>query len=340
MSPVTRTRSNLLRVATTCAFLALVATTTFGQDSRPRRGRARFDAPPPTLQGSVKTEIVASKLLGRDVGYAVYLPKGYDDPKFASKKYPTLYFLHGLFENYDRFISRGGAKMVDDAIAAERLRPLVVVVPNGEYSFFVDSHDGKQPYARFFFEEFLPFVDKTYRVEAKREARVLMGSSMGGAGALRYAFTRGDLFAGVAAHSAAILPRSLDDVSARAKRTIGFIEDRFGSVFGSPVDPTALRKANPLTVAEDVRIDPKLKIYFDCGDHDRYEFFDGCKALSETLKKRGVAHESEIRSGGHGWDYLNDSMPEGLKFLEKALQDAGAASRPAPAESRPGPKND
>jgi enterochelin esterase-like enzyme len=337
------------RAARACAVAAtVIAVSVVGvaQDSRPRRQRA---APPTNLEGSVKTASVPSKLLGRDVSYAVYLPKGYDLPENAKKKWPTLYFLHGLFEDHERWIGRGGAEMLDTAIKKGELVPVIAIVPNGGMSFFVDSVNGKQPYARFFFEEFVPHVDATYRTDPTRDRRVLMGSSMGGAGALRYAFVHGDLFAAVAAHSAAVMPRSVGDASDRAKRTLGFISQRFSDVFGDPLDEKAYRCANPLTVAEDVKIDPRLKIYFDCGEEDRYEFDDGARALHEVLTKIGVKHEMKIRPGTHGWDYLKDAMPDGLKFLNAALKCAPAPgtagggkaeSSPAKGPAPGGPKKD
>lgn len=329
-----------------CAALALCAAVATAQDSRPRRRPT--STPPANLEGVVKTIAVPSKLLGREVSAAIYLPKGYDLPENAARRWPSLYFLHGLFEDHERWIGRGGADMLDAAIKAGHLAPVIAVVPNGGMTFFVDSVDGKQPYARFFFEELVPYVDKTYRTDARREARVLSGSSMGGAGALRYAFLHGDLFAAVAAHSAAIMPRDMNDASPRAKRTLGFISQRFADVFGDPLDPKAYRAANPLTVAEDAKLDPRLKIYFDCGEDDRYEFDDGARALDEALTKLGVAHEMKIRPGNHGWEYLRDAMPHGLKFLNAALQGASAAaaggpkaeSAPAGGGPGPAPKND
>ncbi|HYC77228.1 MAG TPA: alpha/beta hydrolase-fold protein, partial [Planctomycetota bacterium] len=250
----------------------------------------------------------------------VYLPKGYEAPENAKKRWPSLYFLHGLFEGPERWEQRGGAELLDAAVRRGDLTPLVAIVPAGEMSFFVDSADGKQPYARFFFEELIPHVDATYRTVAQRERRVLMGSSMGGAGALRYAFTRGDVFAAVAAHSPAVMPADMNDASPRAKRTLGFVRERFSSVFGDPLCPKAYRCANPLTVAEDVVIDPRLRIWFDCGEDDRYEFDDGCRALADVLAKKGVAHRTRILPGGHGWDYLRSAMPDAFKFLDEALK--------------------
>ena len=78
------------------------------------------------------------------------IEKGYDLPENAKKKWPTLYFLHGLFEDHERWIGRGGVEVLDEAIKKGDLAPVVALVPNGGMTIFVDSVDGKQPYARSF----------------------------------------------------------------------------------------------------------------------------------------------------------------------------------------------
>ena len=301
------------------------------QDSRRRGQRAK----PAAFEGKVAFAEAPSKLLGRDVRHLVYTPKGYDAPENARRRYPVLYFLHGLFESAERWDSRGGSEMIDAAIRRGDLPPVVCIAPDGGSSFYVDSFDGKAPYARFFIEELLPFVDATYRTDARRETRMIAGASMGGAGALRFALKHPDLFAGVAAHSAAILPKDLEDASAGTKRTLGFVAKRFGSVFGDPIDQGAYRSANPLTVAEEFKPDPRLKIWFDCGEKDDYEFHIGARLLHETLAKRGVAHVSKILPGDHGWEYIRAATPASMKFLGDALKAAPAADPKTKPASRP-----
>ena len=41
--------------------------------------------------------VLASKALGHDVGYVVWLPSGYEDK--ADQRYPVIYFLHGAGGN-------------------------------------------------------------------------------------------------------------------------------------------------------------------------------------------------------------------------------------------------
>ena len=162
--------------AVACALMLLVAPEVAAQGSRPSsrpRRQAQFDGS--GLAGSVKFAEVDSKLLGRTVRYGVYLPPGYDESANAKTRYPVVFFLHGLFEGAERWMGRGGAELFDNAIKNKKLPPMLLIFPDAGMSFYADTLDGKKPYARFFVEELVPFVDKTYRTTGDRRQRIVAG---------------------------------------------------------------------------------------------------------------------------------------------------------------------
>ena len=59
---------------------------------------------PQVAAGAVECFSVPSEILGRDVSYCVSLPGGYQD---STRRYPVLYFLHGLFEEPTSWEERG-----------------------------------------------------------------------------------------------------------------------------------------------------------------------------------------------------------------------------------------
>jgi S-formylglutathione hydrolase FrmB len=268
----------------------------------------------------------------KDVGVVTYVPEGYDAPAAAKNRFPVVFFLHGLFENADRWVQRGGASMLEAAIAAGDLPPAIVVAPDAGMSFYCDTIDGKRPYARFFIEECVPWADASFRTRGSRASRVLVGSSMGGFGALHFAFMRPDLFAAVAVHSAAILPDDVAAWSTRAQRAMGYLASEVADVFGDPIDSERWKSVNPMHLARRLDIAAAPAIYLDCGSEDRYAFDDGCRALGDLLGERKIPRVCEIRPGNHGWDYLKDARPHALRFLGTSLKKA-AESRAAP-ESR------
>ncbi len=313
-------------------FLLVAGSASHGRDScpssRPRRGSG-FDTVAKTLKGRVTRTTVPSKLMPKEVGVVTYTPEGYDAKDRAEVRYPVVYFLHGLFENADRWVQRGGASMLEAAITAGELPPVIVVAPDAGMSFYCDTIDGKRPYARFFIDECVPWADATFRTTRTRSARAIVGSSMGGFGALHFAFMRPDLFAAVAVHSAAILPDDTSAWSSRAQRAMGFLAAEVADVFGDPIDAARWKSVNPLHLAR--KLDPETApaIYLDCGSEDRYAFDDGCRHLGEVLTERKIPRICEIRPGNHGWDYLKDAHPHALRFLGETLKKA-ATSRAAP----------
>lgn len=258
--------------------------------------------------------------------FSVYLPKGYDDKASAKTRYPVIYFLHGMFEDDNRFGFRGGSKVLDDALGKKTLPDVIFVCPNGQRrSFYVDN--GEQRVESMIVKELVPHVDKTFRTLAARDQRVLMGVSMGGFGAMKIAFKHPSLFGILATHSAAILPARSKDIKAmfpwahQARLT--------ASIFGDPVDQKRWKAENPLLLAKDLAVEKfkTLRIYFDCGDSDRYGLDKTNKQMHELLTSRKVKHTfTLVKGGNHGWNtrtsaigYNVANLPNSLRFVGQAL---------------------
>src|SRR5260221_2650691 len=62
--------------------------------------------------GRVECNSLPSKILAHPVNYCVILPSSYDTDK--TRKYPVLYFFHGLGDNEQMFIHAGGFNLVED----------------------------------------------------------------------------------------------------------------------------------------------------------------------------------------------------------------------------------
>jgi S-formylglutathione hydrolase FrmB len=63
-------------------------------------------------QSRIDCGAMNSRILKRAVRYCVYLPEGYDASKI--RRYPLLYFLHGLGDNEQTLFNSGGWTMIDD----------------------------------------------------------------------------------------------------------------------------------------------------------------------------------------------------------------------------------
>jgi S-formylglutathione hydrolase FrmB len=248
--------------------------------------------------------------------YGIYLPPSYATS--PSKKYPVLYFLHGLFEDETRWSSRGGTdQIMDKMIADGKIGEFIVAIPNGATSFYVNTRDGSEKWEDMIVKEFMPMIESTYRVNASRTTRGISGVSMGGYGALQIAMKHTDLFGSVSAHSAVLLK----DLSAAkvADRRIAMFQSLFDKIYGINQDLNYWEANNPMSLAKDTKKLNGLKIYFDCGTEDNYGFDVGTRELDEMLTKAGYPHETHLYPGRHGWDYAMLHTNESLLFHWKAF---------------------
>lgn len=255
-----------------------------------------------------------SRILGRAVPYCILLPPSYDTDK--TRRYPILYFLHGLGDNEQMFLHSGGWDLVQDLWESRQLGEYLIVTPAGGESFFINSRDARTRYEDFLVQEFLPFIEGRYRVQAGRAFRGVDGISMGGFGALHLAFHHPELFGSVSAHSAAIIekPPSINVADSAESGRLRL----FGDIFGSPPDRAFWDRVNPLTLAWTADLS-HLAIYFDCGAQDDYGFNVGAEALHRALEARHVPHEFHIYPGSHSWTYFAAHLPASLEFHSRAF---------------------
>jgi len=291
---------------------------------------AAWAAPQAAAPGSpttVSCESISSAILNRSVSYCVDLPADYAS---SSDRYPALYFLHGLFEHEESWGGKGGKEILDGLRRDGRVSKFIVIIPDGGKTFWVNSSDGRERYEDFFIQELVPTIDRKYRTIARREARGVSGSSMGGYGALHLGMRHPDVFGSASAHSAALLPKFPNPLPTEGRW--GFYAQVLQEPFGSPLNEAYWEQENPLTLAEHPERFAGLELYFDCGDHDRYGFNEGNQLLDKILTAKGFVHEFFLRPGSHGWAYLNQVMQYSLlfhwKWFEQAEKSASASGRP------------
>jgi S-formylglutathione hydrolase FrmB len=262
--------------------------------------------------GRVECNSLPSKVLSRPVPYCVLLPPGYDANK--EQRFPILYFFHGLGDDEQMFVHTGGWNLVEDLWERKQLGEFLIVTPAAGATFYINSHDGKTRYEDFLVQEFLPGIEKKFRVKSGRANRAISGASMGGYGALHLAFRHPELFSSVSAHSPALiekLPTFLAGVAPNSGR--GRV---LGSTFGIPSDPAFWDRNSPITIAKTAQL-AGMKIYFDCGDEDDFGFEAGATALDHVLTSRKIPHEFHLYAGRHDWQYFAAHLPASLQFHAK-----------------------
>src|SRR5438552_700018 len=202
-------------------------------------------------QSRIDCDALNSKVLKYVVHYCVYLPARYDSPpanQSAPQRYPVLYFLHGLGDNEQTLFNSGGWTLLDDLRRQHKIGEFLIVAPEGRRSFYINSADGSVLYSDFVLREFIPHIESKYRIRAGRSARAISGISMGGYGALRFAFSHPEMFSAASAQSAALITESPQelDAAAHSGTPLGRV---LAEVFGNPIDASHWTSRAELTKA-------------------------------------------------------------------------------------------
>jgi S-formylglutathione hydrolase FrmB len=255
------------------------------------------------------------------VRYCVQLPSSYGtkDAKGQNARYPVLYFLHGLGDNEQTLFNTGGWTLIEDLRQQHKIGDFLVVAPEGRASFYINSADGKERYSDFFLREFMPAIEKKYRVSPGRAARGISGISMGGYGALRLAFAYPELFSSVSAQSAALIVESPKQLNAATKSGSPMVR-ALSPVFGDPINVAHWQANDPFVLAKKNRSAlMKTAIYFNCGQNDNYGFEKGAAALDKQLSSEGIKHEYHPYPGDHSLGYFLSHLGETMEFHSRAF---------------------
>ena len=265
-------------------------------------------------QSRIDCSAMKSPVLSQSIHYCVLLPAGYDSPAARSQRYPVLYFLHGLGENEQTLFKSGGWNLVEDLRQEHKLGDFLIVTPDAKATFYINSADDKIRYSDFFLHEFMPHIEGAYRIRRERAGRGISGISMGGYGALRFAFANPHLFSAVSAESAALMTDSPAELNI-AMHTGTPLGNLLGPVFGNPINVAHWKENDPMVLAKENRAAIKnLAIYFNCGRDDEYDFETGAKVLDKELTSEGVKHEFHLYSGDHSAAYFLEHLGEVMQF--------------------------
>ena len=252
---------------------------------------------------------ITSKWLQREVPYSILLPAGYES---SDLKYPILYLLHGLFGSHENWIELTKIENLSKNVG------LIIVMPNGNDSWYCDSEvTFSNRYETFFVDEFLPSIERAFRVITVREGRAIAGLSMGGYGAFKFSLRQPGLFKFAASFSGAF------DAPERSDEAPGFdwvtlkpsILQAFGRLGSQTRARNDLFQLIQLVKPEDLKSLPYF--YFNCGLSDG--FMEANVRLHDAFNAAGVNHQFDQIEGGHDWDYWGDQLPKLLEMTTDLL---------------------
>jgi len=150
----------------------------------------------------------------------------------------------------------------------------------------------------------LPFIESRWGARPPRIG--LLGTSMGGQGALRLAYKHPNLFPVTAAISPAI------DYHLRLKEGDEALAGMYPNSEAARQD-TALLHVHPLNW-------PRHQFF--CCDPSDYPWWESADRLRMKLSSLGVPFECDLETegGGHGFDYYNRMAEKAVAFLARRLE--------------------
>lgn len=262
----------------------------------------------------------SSKYLSGATDVNVILPdltRGTEPAEFygSGKKYPVLWLLHGTFGDYTDWVRKTNVELY----AAEK--NLIVVMPSAHNSDYANWPDFGTGYNAFDYltEELMPLIYGWFPASRKREDNFIAGLSMGGRGAVMYAWAHPEKFAAV--YSMSCVPQDMRPAAADALSDIP--SKNAWAALDRARNKNRLRNTRGLDgylaapqntwdkTAEVAAGADYPKTYFICGSADTvmYEHFKKFRDYAAQLGLEAVF--TEVEGYGHEW-----------RFWEKCVQEA------------------
>ena len=252
-----------------------------------------------------------SKILNMERKYAIYLPPDYET---SQRSYPVLYLLHGSGDDQTGWIQFGEVQYIADQSFIKGLATqMIIVMPDANTTKKGYFNDPKNEwrYEDFFFQEFMPFIEKNYRTKNEKRFRAISGLSMGGGGAFIYALHHPELFASSCPLSASVGSLNIEEATKYLLKSDSSLDNNtINNYFNIN---SVLRQIN--TISDQQK--KAVRWYIDCGDDDRLG--EGNMLVHIAMTKKDIPHEFRIRDGGHTWTYWRASLPKVLEFISMSF---------------------
>ena len=246
--------------------------------------------------GTVNRHEYTSAIVKRTSPYYVYTPPGFNPAD--GRRYPVLYLLHGYSDESWAWTDMGKADVIlDNLIAAGKVRPMIVVMPLGYgdmdmirrgWAAWTDTALVRRNFTRFtdaLYGEVMPRVMAEYPISASREDHAIAGLSMGGAETLLVGLNHPQDFAWIGAFSAG-----------------GIGSGPFGPLF------PGLTPASAAGFDRDNRL-----LWISVGTEDG--LLEPNRSLIAWLKEQGLHPMAVETPGMHAWMVWRDNLANFLPLL-------------------------
>ena len=246
----------------------------------------------------VQDSLVSSALGGQRKPFLVYLPPSYNTPQGHTKRYPTLYLLHGSPGRDIDWFAAGKANLsADTLIDSNKIPELILILPDGNgrpgaTSEWGNSPDGHQNIETYVAIDLVKYVDSKYRTLAEPAYRGIGGLSMGGFGAMNIAVHHPDVFGFVIA--------------------LGGYYRAEGSIWGN--NPAYIQANSPIDILPQMPQAWKLHIFLGAASKDQ-PYYNDTIQFTQVLQRLHIPYHLDIEDGYHAWTVWQVQLYKALLWL-------------------------
>ncbi|MEO7213853.1 alpha/beta hydrolase-fold protein [Mucilaginibacter sp.] len=210
----------------------------------------------------------------------IYTPPGYDFK--TGEKFPVLYILHGGGEDERGWANQGKTDVIlDNLIAEKKAKPMLVVMPDANFSGAGFSEDYLLAVEAEIKESIIPFIEKNYHTKNDALHRALAGLSMGGLNTLYTGIKNNNMFSYLGVFSSGwIMP----------------MQDKIASAQYDYL------KKNQLQVNTNLK-----KFWIAMGGKEDIAY-NNCQAMLAKLKELNINYTYYEYPGGHTWPVWRNNL--------------------------------
>lgn len=243
-----------------------------------------------------------SAALKREMPYRVYQPSTIP----SGAKLPMVLLLHGGGGNF-----RDWSNYSD--VGQYAARGVILVMPEGDSSYYMNAVlRPADRYEDYVTHDLLLDVESRFTVARDRDHRAIIGVSMGGFAAIKFALMRPELFGFAVAISPAVDVPSRKFSWRRWQQSV-----RFRSIFG-PDGSETRRRSDPFVLEKVANPGQTPYLYITAGEQEPLS--DPIRRFAAQLRSRNFAYEFHTKPGGHDWNEWDTQIPGCFASLQIYLQ--------------------
>jgi len=235
--------------------------------------------------------------LQQQMTFRIYLPPDYFTNE--TRRYPTLYMLHGAGGNYTEWSDSFLPQQLDNMIELRIVQPMIVVMPEGGTRTYWANWDSGPQWSDYVAYDIVTEIDNRFRTVPMAAGRAIGGLSMGGLGAMQIAMRHPDIFGVVGAHSPSI--RLEPDPE------LWFLS------------PESFQLHNPIWLASNIPGVERMTYWLDVGADDWWR--PNIEELRDAMLMARLNLTWRVFSGTHEAEYWIDHVPDYLRFYSDMLQE-------------------